>query len=359
MTGRRKGTPCACETDPCSCGSSKGKCIRAINNVSPDPNGDFTLTPGDHIIFTEGDHSIEITADIPANSMIYQGTVGTGGTIPYLPSADPANQGYVYIAVSAASSPVVYDVGDVLISNGTTWEVIPSGDEIIPIVTSWQNPPDDAHVPSEKLVKDSLDDKLDKYSVTNPLDQFKIYAIGAPTQEVMLPYDQMATSNTIAMRAGAGGTLSVATPVNDEHAATKKYVDDAIAGISLDLVWSARTSNSDWSDIFENSGGLLKAKKHIILNSSSNPHFSLMYIPKGLETNNIHIECPYITQSGNTITVRQDMVLTTAIIPSNVSSIGVSGKAYTFTTDGTTVTITSTTSNGTYSKSSFKIFTAD
>lgn len=58
---RRKGTPCACESDPCGCGSSKGKCIRAINNVPPDPNGDFTVEAGAGILISEGENKIVIT----------------------------------------------------------------------------------------------------------------------------------------------------------------------------------------------------------------------------------------------------------------------------------------------------------
>ena len=35
---RRKGVPCGCDADPCGC-SPKNHCVKAINNVSPDPNG--------------------------------------------------------------------------------------------------------------------------------------------------------------------------------------------------------------------------------------------------------------------------------------------------------------------------------
>ena len=132
MTGRRKGTPCACETDPCSCGSSKGKCIRTINNLSPDPNGDFFIEAGSGITITQtGDNSFEVSFDgtLPSNPVIYKGTVGSGGTVAVLPAADPDNIGWMYIAVEAATSPVTYEIGDTLISDGYTWQVIPSGDD--------------------------------------------------------------------------------------------------------------------------------------------------------------------------------------------------------------------------------------
>ncbi len=58
---RRKGTPCACECDPC-----KGKnSVRAINNVSPDPNGDFEIRAGNGIAISQsGDNSITIDQDM-------------------------------------------------------------------------------------------------------------------------------------------------------------------------------------------------------------------------------------------------------------------------------------------------------
>ncbi len=71
MTGRRKGTPCACEMDPCSCGSSKGKCVRAVNNVSPDPNGDFYIIAGSGIgIQQTGDDEITIVNTATPDSFV-------------------------------------------------------------------------------------------------------------------------------------------------------------------------------------------------------------------------------------------------------------------------------------------------
>lgn len=73
MTGRRKGTPCSCETDPCSCGSSKGKCIRAINNISPDPNGDFNVNAGTGIIISSDEYGIVIANGMPDPASLVAG----------------------------------------------------------------------------------------------------------------------------------------------------------------------------------------------------------------------------------------------------------------------------------------------
>lgn len=76
---RRKGTPCACECDPC--GSKK--CIKAINNVSGDPNGDFEIKAGNGIgISQSGDNSITIINQAMASSFV------AGDNIEINPSGD-------------------------------------------------------------------------------------------------------------------------------------------------------------------------------------------------------------------------------------------------------------------------------
>ena len=76
---RRKGTPCACECDPC--GSKK--CIKAINNVSGDPNGDFEILAGVGIeISQSSDNSITIVNQADPNAFI------AGDNIEINPSGD-------------------------------------------------------------------------------------------------------------------------------------------------------------------------------------------------------------------------------------------------------------------------------
>ena len=57
---RRKGVPCGCDADPCGC-SPKNHCVKAISNVSPDPNGDFTIEAGENVTITETEYGIEIS----------------------------------------------------------------------------------------------------------------------------------------------------------------------------------------------------------------------------------------------------------------------------------------------------------
>lgn len=75
---RRKGTPCSCECKPCG---SKNP-IRALNNISPDPNGDFMIKAGNGIGISEGDNEITIINTSTASSFI------AGDNIEINPSGD-------------------------------------------------------------------------------------------------------------------------------------------------------------------------------------------------------------------------------------------------------------------------------
>ena len=69
--------------------------------------------------------------------MQFTGTVGTNGTITWanLPAASTC-QGYTYKVLTDHSTTPICKVGDTIISNGTEWVVIPSGDEPSGTVTS-------------------------------------------------------------------------------------------------------------------------------------------------------------------------------------------------------------------------------
>ena len=74
--------------------------------------------------------------DLP-EPMIFKGSLGTGGTITTLPAASAANKGFTYKVITAGTyQGVSAKVGDTLISDGTTWVLIPSGDEPSGTVTN-------------------------------------------------------------------------------------------------------------------------------------------------------------------------------------------------------------------------------
>ena len=62
--------------------------------------------------------------------MKFIGTLGTGGTTASLAAATTANRGYTYKVITASTyQGVAAKVGDMLVSDGSAWILIPSGDE--------------------------------------------------------------------------------------------------------------------------------------------------------------------------------------------------------------------------------------
>lgn len=69
--------------------------------------------------------------------MVFKGSLGTGGTITTLPTASSSNKGYVYKVITAGTyASQSAKVGDTFISDGSTWVLIPSGDEPSGTVTN-------------------------------------------------------------------------------------------------------------------------------------------------------------------------------------------------------------------------------
>lgn len=70
--------------------------------------------------------------------MQFKGTVGTSGTIEWsaLPSASSSNEGFTYKVITDHATAPVCKAGDTIVSNGSSWVVIPSGDEPSGTVTN-------------------------------------------------------------------------------------------------------------------------------------------------------------------------------------------------------------------------------
>jgi len=64
------------------------------------------------------------------NPMVYKGTLGDNATISSLPSASSSNEGYTYKVITAGTyASQVAKIGDVFVSTGEEWTLIPAGDE--------------------------------------------------------------------------------------------------------------------------------------------------------------------------------------------------------------------------------------
>lgn len=69
--------------------------------------------------------------------MVFKGSLGTGGTITALPTAEASNEGHTYKVIKNGTyAGQAAKVGDTFISTGSRWELIPSGDEPNGTVTS-------------------------------------------------------------------------------------------------------------------------------------------------------------------------------------------------------------------------------
>lgn len=70
--------------------------------------------------------------------MQFKGTVGTSGTVEWsaLPSASSSNEGFTYKVITDHATAPVCKTGDTIVSNGSAWVVIPSGDEPSGTVTN-------------------------------------------------------------------------------------------------------------------------------------------------------------------------------------------------------------------------------
>ena len=69
--------------------------------------------------------------------MRFIGSLGEGGTISEVPVSSEGNKGHTYKVITAGTySGMSLKEGDIIISNGTSWVIIPSGDEPSGTVTS-------------------------------------------------------------------------------------------------------------------------------------------------------------------------------------------------------------------------------
>lgn len=67
----------------------------------------------------------------------FRGTLGTDGTITTLPEPDSSNEGYMYLVITDGTyASQTAKVGDMFISDGSAWILIPSGNESESLVIS-------------------------------------------------------------------------------------------------------------------------------------------------------------------------------------------------------------------------------
>lgn len=81
--------------------------------------------------------AVKAAIDALPEPMIFKGTLGKDGTITSLPAAAANNEGYTYKVITDGTyAQQSAKIGDVFISNGSSWNLIPSGDEPSGTVTN-------------------------------------------------------------------------------------------------------------------------------------------------------------------------------------------------------------------------------
>jgi len=121
-------------------GSAVKSNITTAISLSSAPSSSSTDLPTDYAVWKAID-------DLP-EPMVFKGSVGTASaTTSSLPTPSASNEGWTYKAITTGTSAVYHDldggetaanvkVGDTLISNGSKWIRVPSGDEPSGTVTS-------------------------------------------------------------------------------------------------------------------------------------------------------------------------------------------------------------------------------
>ena len=81
--------------------------------------------------------AVKAAIDALPEPMIFKGTLGKDGTITSLPAAAASNEGYTYKVITDGKyAQQSAKIGDVFISNGSSWNLIPAGDEPSGTVTN-------------------------------------------------------------------------------------------------------------------------------------------------------------------------------------------------------------------------------
>lgn len=115
--------------------------IKSGGGTTSPSASDVTFNPsGTSLTSTNVQDAIEelqTNIDNLPEPMIFKGSLGTGGTITTLPTASSDNKGFTYKVITAGTyAGQTAEIGDTFISDGTTWVLIPSGDEPSGTVTN-------------------------------------------------------------------------------------------------------------------------------------------------------------------------------------------------------------------------------
>ena len=117
--------------------------------------------------------------------------------------------------------------------------------------------------------------------------------------------------------------------------------------------WTLHTS-TDWSDVLEINGSDIIAKYDILIIANTSSYTANGYIPKGFTRSSILIPVTGMNLYSNSLRFFNYLNITTNNIAS--STIGLSRTLFSFTTDGSTVTVSSGASGASENKSNLRLY---
>jgi hypothetical protein len=248
-------------------------------------------------------------------SLIYKGTIGTGGTISTLPTASSSNNGYCYNVITDGTySTIVAKKGDWFISNGSAWNKISFydaadiTDDILDQLASSGDPvPNATHATSA--------DSATTATTAGALD-VNDTAVGSSTQPVYFTSSGVPTAIT--------NTIQSDVPKNAVFTDENVKQTPTSTNSTYEVLFSGSADNTEHTENVRKSNGLTFNPSTGVLSATS---FSGGVAYSSLTNTPTTISGYGITDasiSGNTITLGSNSVtpLTSSNVTSTYSSTG-------------------------------------
>lgn len=211
---------------------------------------DTTVTSGSSNLVTSG--AVYTAIDNLPEPMVFKGTLGTGGTITSLPTAAAANEGFTYKVITAGTyASQTAKVGDVFVSNGSSWVLIPSGDTDS---DTWRSIKVNG---TEKLTSAISSGAVDFVNGTNTTVNFNTTGSKISINSVNTTYSLSASGESVVLSGSDSSSKSVSlstlinglstgssTPVDNDY-----YVSQYVNGGTTTTSYHRRPMSALWTYI--------------------------------------------------------------------------------------------------------------
>ena len=158
------------------------------------------------------------------------------------------------------------------------------------------------------------------------------------------------TSSQDALSANMGHALDVGKQDKLTAGDGISIVDNVISAGGGDWTYH---SGSDWTDLFTINGGTMTAKYDITIWYNNSPYNAFLYIPKGTSGGQFRIPATGSTLLNGVLRIAGYISFFAQDLASSTANLPMALNTYTFTTDGTNVTITSGYASQNRSKANF------